>query len=299
MARLDGLVGRTYFVRTFGCQMNLHDSERVCGLLDSCGCNVVDDPAQADIVVFMTCSVREKADTHLYGEASNLVRLPQAPSGRRLVAVGGCIAQRDGARLKERIPNVDVVFGTSALSSLPSLLVGSLASGGDGVLVDIEEEGRDFSCALPSRRARAFHAWVPIMTGCNNFCTFCIVPYVRGRERSRVMERIVAEVEALVADGVREVTLLGQNVNSYGRDLYGKPRFAELLRSVGETGIGRIRFTSSNFFLSSHRSFHSAPGFLHNIHELNIGKGPGPSEWHCSRIVECGGRFMGSRLGGG
>ena len=246
MARLDGLVGRTYFVRTFGCQMNLHDSERVCGLLDSCGCNMVDDPAQADIVVFMTCSVREKADTHLYGEASNLVRLPQAPSGRRLVAVGGCIAQRDGARLKERIPNVDVIFGTSALSSLPSLLMGSLSSGEDGVLVDIEEEGRDFSCALPSRRARAFHAWVPIMTGCNNFCTFCIVPYVRGRERSRVMERVVAEVETLVADGVREVTLLGQNVNSYGRDLYGKPRFAELLRKVGETGIGRIRFTSSN-----------------------------------------------------
>ena len=190
MTRLE-LVGRTYFVRTFGCQMNLHDSERVCGLLDSCGCNMVDDPAQADIVVFMTCSVREKADTHLYGEASNLVRLPQAPSGRRLVAVGGCIAQRDGARLKERIPNVDVIFGTSALSSLPSLLVGSLSSGEsgeDGALVDIEEEGRDFSCALPSRRARAFHAWVPIMTGCNNFCTFCIVPYVRGRERSRVME---------------------------------------------------------------------------------------------------------------
>ena len=239
MARLDGLVGRTYFVRTFGCQMNLHDSERVCGLLDSCGCNMVDDPAQADIVVFMTCSVREKADTHLYGEASNLVRLPQAPSGRRLVAVGGCIAQRDGARLKERIPNVDVIFGTSALSSLPSLLVGSLSSGGDGVLVDIEEEGRDFSCTLPSRRARAFHAWVPIMTGCNNFCTFCIVPYVRGRERSRVMERVVAEVETLVADGVREVTLLGQNVNSYGRDLYGKPRFAELLRlRFAIVGIG-------------------------------------------------------------
>jgi tRNA-2-methylthio-N6-dimethylallyladenosine synthase len=226
--------------------MNLHDSERVSGMLDESGCIQVMSPDEADIVVFMTCSVREKADTHLYGEASNLVRLPPAPAGRRIVAIGGCIAQRDGAELKRRIPNVDVVFGTSALSELPRLLVNSIMSSGEGVEVDTIEEGRGFSADLPSRRAQAFHAWVPIMYGCNNFCTYCIVPYVRGRERSRLFERIVDECSRLVEDGVREITLLGQNVNSYGRDLYGEPRFADLLRAVGETGVERIRFTSSN-----------------------------------------------------
>lgn len=246
MSRVKQLVGKTYFVRTFGCQMNLHDSERVAGLLDDCGCVQVEGPAEADVVVFMTCSVREKADTHLYGEASNLVRLPAAPSGRRVVAIGGCIAQRDGEALKEHVPNVDVVFGTSALAELPALLVSAFEEKGDGVFVDVVEEGRGFSADLPSHRAQRFHAWVPIMTGCNNFCSYCIVPYVRGREKSRVFERIVAECEILVADGVREITLLGQNVNSYGRDLYGEPRFAELLRAVGATGVERIRFTSSN-----------------------------------------------------
>ncbi|OFK24663.1 tRNA (N6-isopentenyl adenosine(37)-C2)-methylthiotransferase MiaB [Olsenella sp. HMSC062G07] len=240
------LIGKTYFVRIFGCQMNLHDAERVSGLLDSCGCIAVSDAADADVVVFMTCSVREKADTHLYGEASNLSRLPAAPSGRRVVAVGGCIAQREGANLSQLVPNVDVVFGTSALASLPELLVEALEGDGTGVVADTGEEGRGFSADLPSRRASSFHAWVPIMYGCNNFCTYCIVPYVRGRERARRMERVVDEVARLASEGVREVTLLGQNVNSYGRDLYGEPRFAELLRRVGQTGIERVRFTSSN-----------------------------------------------------
>jgi len=247
LSRVQELVGKTYHVRTFGCQMNLHDSERVAGLLDDCGCIQVEDSAEADIVVFMTCSVREKADTHLYGEASNLVRLPDAPDGRRVVAIGGCIAQRDGEALKKKIPNVDVVFGTSALASLPGLLVKAFdEKDGKSVFVDTVEEGRGFSTELPSHREQQFHAWVPIMTGCNNFCTYCIVPYVRGREKSRVFERIVDECDRLVSDGVREITLLGQNVNSYGRDLYGELRFAELLRAVGKTGVERIRFTSSN-----------------------------------------------------
>ncbi len=244
MTSYPSLVGKNYLVRTFGCQMNLHDSERVAGLLDSCGCIAVKTPEEADIVVFMTCSVREKADTHLYGEASNLARLPGAPSGKRVVAVGGCIAQRDGEDLVRHIPSVNVVFGTSALASLPRLLEDAFVE--EGVHVDTVEEGRGFSTELPSRRAQDFHAWVPIMTGCNNFCTYCIVPYVRGREKSRLFERVVSECESLVADGVREITLLGQNVNSYGRDLYGEPRFADLLRAVGETGVERIRFTSSN-----------------------------------------------------
>jgi len=247
MARRNELVGLTYHIVTFGCQMNQHDSERVSGLLDDCGCVEVVSLEEADIAVFMTCCVRENADTRLYGQASALVSMVAPPSGRRILAIGGCIAQRDGARLKERIANVDVVFGTSALSSLPELLVEARSRAtGKAPLVDVIEAGRDFSTELPSHRAQSFHAWVPIMTGCNNFCTYCIVPYVRGRERSRVMERVVEECQHLVNDGVREICLLGQNVNSYGRDLYGEPRFAELLRKVGETGIERIRFTSSN-----------------------------------------------------
>lgn len=246
MSGAQTLVGKTYMVKTFGCQMNLHDAERVRGLLDDCGCVQVATYREADIVVFMTCSVREKADTHLYGQVANLVVLPDPPSGKRVVAIGGCIAQRDGAKLKKRIPNVDVVFGTSALACVPELLCEAFESTDDEVFVDTIEKNRGFSTDLPTHRDQSFHAWVPIMTGCNNFCTFCIVPYVRGRERSRVLERIVLEAQKLVDEGVREITLLGQNVNSYGRDLYGKPCFADLLREVGKTGIERIRFTSSN-----------------------------------------------------
>ncbi|MDO5710081.1 MAG: tRNA (N6-isopentenyl adenosine(37)-C2)-methylthiotransferase MiaB, partial [Coriobacteriales bacterium] len=247
MARVRELVGLTYHIVTFGCQMNQHDSERVAGLLEDCGCIEVESLEAADIAVFMTCCVRENADTRLYGQASALVSMVAPPSGQRVLAIGGCIAQRDGAKLRERIPNVDVVFGTSALSVLPELLVEARATGHAATpVVDTIEVGRDFSTELPTHREQEFHAWVPIMTGCNNFCTYCIVPYVRGRERSRVLERVVAECEQLVSEGVREICLLGQNVNSYGRDLYGSPRFADLLREVSKTGVERIRFTSSN-----------------------------------------------------
>ncbi len=226
--------------------MNLHDSERVEGLLEQNGCICVPEPEQADIVVFMTCCVRENADQRLYGQASAMVSAPKPPCGKRVVAIGGCIAQRDGEKIRKHIPAADVVFGTSALASLPQLLEEAFEDDTHSVEVDTAEEGRGFSCDLPSRRAQRFHAWVPIMTGCNNFCTYCIVPYVRGREKSRTMEAVVAECEKLVADGVREITLLGQNVNSYGRNIYGEPRFADLLREVGKTGIERLRFTSSN-----------------------------------------------------
>ncbi|WP_322153842.1 tRNA (N6-isopentenyl adenosine(37)-C2)-methylthiotransferase MiaB [Paratractidigestivibacter sp.] len=243
---MSSLVGKTYFVKTFGCQMNLHDAERVEGLLEQNGCINVAEPEEADIVVFMTCCVRDNADQRLYGQASAMVSAPKPPCGKRVVAIGGCIAQRDGEKIREHIPVADVVFGTSALASLPELLLEAFDDDGKKVEVDTVEEGRGFSCELPSRRAQSFHAWVPIMTGCNNFCTYCIVPYVRGREKSRTIEAVVAECEKLVSDGVREITLLGQNVNSYGRNIYGEPRFAQLLREVGKTGIERVRFTSSN-----------------------------------------------------
>lgn len=239
------LQGKTYFIRTFGCQMNLHDSERVAGLLDSCGCLQVEGIDEADIVVFMTCCVRENADTRLYGQATSVVSAAEPPSGKRVLAIGGCIAQRDGERVREHVPNADVVFGTSALAELPALLEDAFDSSSREVRVCIEE-GNGFSTDLPSHRATRYHAWVPIMSGCNNFCTYCIVPYVRGRERSRTMESVIAECQLLVAQGTREICLLGQNVNSYGRDNYGAPRFAELLREVGQTGIERLRFTSSN-----------------------------------------------------
>lgn len=240
------LSGLTYHVKTFGCQMNLHDSERVSGLLSSLGCIEVATPEEADIVCFMTCSVREKADTHLYGQVSATVSMPEPPHGKRIVCIGGCIAQRDGAAIREHMRNVDVVFGTRAIANLPLLIEEALCRGSESVISDTSEDSPGFSTDLPAKRVDSWHAWVPIMTGCNNFCSYCIVPYVRGRERDREFESIVKEIKGLKALGVREVCLLGQNVNSYGRQLYGEPKFDELLRAVGETGIERIRFTSSN-----------------------------------------------------
>ena len=241
---LDLLHGKTYYVRTFGCQMNMHDAERVSGLLDSCGCLPAESLEAADIAVFMTCCVREKADTRLYGQCSSLKSAPEPPSGRRVVAVGGCIAQRDGAGLLTNLDNVNVVFGTHSIAHVADLIAAAFAS--DDPQVRTEEVEDEAATDMPWHRETTYHAWVPIMTGCNNFCSYCIVPYVRGREKSRPFEEIVDEVTGLVRAGVREVTLLGQNVNSYGRDRFGRPRFAELLRAVGETGVERIRFTSSH-----------------------------------------------------
>ena len=238
------LSGKTYFIRTFGCQMNLHDSERVSGLLDSLGCSLVAEPADADIVIFMTCCVREAADQRLYGQCNSCKSLPAPPSGRRVIAVGGCIAQRDGEGLLTNVDNVDVIFGTHAIAHVGELIAQAFSDEERHILT---EEGETLGAlTMPWHREQSYHAWVPIMTGCNNFCSYCIVPYVRGREKSRTIEEVVDEVTGLVRAGVREVTLLGQNVNSFGRDRYGAPRFAELLREVGSTGVERIRFTSSH-----------------------------------------------------
>lgn len=244
MTDLSILSGKTYFIRTFGCQMNLHDSERVSGLLDSLGCLQALSPEHADIVIFMTCCVREAADTRLYGQCSSCKSLPPSPSGRRVVAVGGCIAQRDGEGLLTNLDNVDVIFGTHSIAHVGELLADAFADG--DLHVRVEEIDSGSATDMPWHRETAHHAWVPIMTGCNNFCSYCIVPYVRGREKSRPMDQIVDEVAGLVRQGVRSVTLLGQNVNSYGRDSDSAPRFAELLRRVGDTGIERIYFTSSH-----------------------------------------------------
>ncbi|HVM34377.1 MAG TPA: tRNA (N6-isopentenyl adenosine(37)-C2)-methylthiotransferase MiaB [Actinomycetota bacterium] len=231
---------RTYFIRTFGCQMNEHDSERMAGMLEAEGYLKTDDAAEADVVLFNTCCIRENADTRLYGNLGHMKPLKDARPGKKIV-VAGCLAQKDRSLIQEKAPYVDVVLGTHNLSSLPRLLRESDV----GPAFEILEQTEVFPSALPARRSSPWHAWVSISIGCNNSCTFCIVPAVRGKEESRRLGDIVREVEELVADGVVEVTLLGQNVNSYGRDLGGTPMFAQLLYALDEVkGLERVRFTS-------------------------------------------------------
>ena len=238
---------RTFYLYVYGCQMNEHDSERISGMLESLGAVQVDRVEDAEIAVFVTCCIREAADVRLMGPVASIKNIP-LPDGsdlsKRMICIGGCIGQRDGEKLVERLPHVDVVFGTQNIERLPFLLEESLSEGGHRI--ETPETSDRFSTELPSKRVHPWSAWLPITVGCNNFCTYCIVPYVRGRERSRTLEDVVAEARSLVEDGVREITLLGQNVNSYGRDLYGEPRFADVLRAVSETGVERIRFATSH-----------------------------------------------------
>jgi len=233
---------RTYEVRTFGCQMNVHDSERLSGLLDAAGYVPVGAGEPADLVVFNTCAVRENADNKLYGNLGHLAPVKAGRPGMQ-IAVGGCLAQKDRDAIVARAPWVDVVFGTHNLGSLPALL--DRARHNARAAVEILEALEVFPSTLPARRDSASSAWVSISVGCNNTCTFCIVPSLRGAERDRRPGDILAEVEALVADGVIEVTLLGQNVNTYGVEFGDRGAFADLLRAVGAVpGLERVRFTS-------------------------------------------------------
>jgi len=235
-------VAEKYLIRTFGCQMNVHDSERIAGLLESEGMQATDELDAADVVVLNTCCIRENADNKLYGNLGQLKALKEQKPDLR-IAVGGCLAQKDRGLIQERAPHTDVVFGTHNTASVVDLL---RRSEHDGAVMEILEESDAFPSALPARRDLPYSAWVTIQIGCDNRCAFCIVPAVRGKEISRPFEEIVAEVESLAASGVVEVTMLGQNVNSYGRDLTRRrPLFAELLRAVGAVeGIERVRFTS-------------------------------------------------------
>jgi tRNA-2-methylthio-N6-dimethylallyladenosine synthase len=220
--------------------MNEHDSERLAGMLESDGYRPAERAEAADVVLFNTCCIRENADQRLYGNLGRLKPLKQERPEMRIV-VGGCLAQKDRETIQRRAPYVDVVMGTHNLGSLPRLLRESR----EGPAFEILEQTEVFPSSLPARRSSPWHAWVSISIGCNNSCTFCIVPAVRGREVSRRVGDIVREVEELVDDGVIEVTLLGQNVNSYGRDLDGRPLFASLLRALDQvSGLRRIRFTS-------------------------------------------------------
>jgi tRNA-2-methylthio-N6-dimethylallyladenosine synthase len=235
---------RRFYVRTYGCQMNEHDSERIAGLLAAEGMEPTDDLAAADVVVLNTCCIRENADNKLYGHLGELKAL-KTERPELQIAVGGCLAQKDRELVRERAPHVDVVFGTHNLAHAPGLL---RRAADDGPVVEILEEHDAYPSALPAQREVDHAAWITIQIGCDNTCAFCIVPSVRGKEVSRRMGDVVREVEELARDGVVEVTLLGQNVNSYGRDLGAgqyRPQFADLLRTLDAVdGIERIRFTS-------------------------------------------------------
>ena len=233
---------RTYEIRTYGCQMNAHDSERLAGLLDEAGYQRAADGETPDVVVFNTCAVRENAADRLYGNLGHLLPVKKSKPGMQ-IAVGGCLAQMERTRITERAPWVDVVYGTHNIGSLPALLERARAH--DEAQAEFAETLETFPSLLPARRESAYSAWVAISVGCNNTCTFCIVPSLRGKERDRRPGDILAEVSALVADGVIEVTLLGQNVNSYGAEFGDRLAFGKLLRSCGEIdGLERVRFTS-------------------------------------------------------
>ena len=237
-------MGRRFYVRTYGCQMNEHDSERIAGLLAAEGLEPTDDLDAADVVVLNTCCIRENADNKLYGQLQRLKLMKDARPELQ-IAVGGCLAQKDRDLIQSRAPHVDAVFGTHNLAHAPELLA---RAAHEGPVIEILEEHEAYPSALPARRDVDHAAWVTIQIGCDNSCAFCIVPQVRGREVSRRLGDIVHEVEELARDGVVEITLLGQNVNSYGRDLGAgqyRPQFADLLRALDAVdGIERIRFTS-------------------------------------------------------
>jgi tRNA-2-methylthio-N6-dimethylallyladenosine synthase len=233
---------RTFDIRTYGCQMNMHDSERLAGLLETAGYQRAADGAEPDVVVFNTCAVRENADNRLYGNLGHLLPVKTAHPGMQ-IAVGGCLAQKDRAAIIRRAPWVDVVFGTHNIGSLPVLLERARVQ--EQAQVEILESLERFPSVLPARRESPYSAWVAISVGCNNTCTFCIVPSLRGREEDRRPGDVLAEIRALVAEGVLEITLLGQNVNSYGVAFGDRLAFSKLLRACGAVeGLERVRFTS-------------------------------------------------------
>ena len=249
---------KTYSIITFGCQMNERDSETIAGMLEKCGYVRGDDPKTADVAVLNTCSVRDNADKRFYGVLGQLKHGKEADP-EKVVALCGCMMQQEIVRnnIKKRYPWVDIIFGTQNIDEFPQLLERALVPGHKRIEA-VVDNGGEIVEGLPSAREFPFKAFVNIMYGCNNFCTYCIVPYTRGRERSRRPGEIIAECRALAADGVKEVMLLGQNVNSYGRsrlegagyyigDDASGPDFAALIRAVDEIdGIERIRFMSSH-----------------------------------------------------
>ncbi|ETK35845.1 tRNA (N6-isopentenyl adenosine(37)-C2)-methylthiotransferase MiaB [Microbispora sp. ATCC PTA-5024] len=258
---------RTYEVRTYGCQMNVHDSERLSGLLEDAGYVPAPEGETADVVVFNTCAVRENADNRLYGNLGHLRPIKTAREGMQ-IAVGGCLAQKDQGEIVRRAPWVDVVFGTHNIGSLPVLL--ERARIAQEAQVEIKDSLETFPSTLPSKRESAYAAWVAISVGCNNTCTFCIVPSLRGKEKDRRPGDILNEVRTLVDQGVLEITLLGQNVNTYGVEFGDRLAFGKLLRACGDVeGLERVRFTSPHpaaFTDDVIAAMAETPNVMHQLH---------------------------------
>ncbi|MYW02064.1 tRNA (N6-isopentenyl adenosine(37)-C2)-methylthiotransferase MiaB, partial [Streptomyces sp. SID3343] len=258
---------RSYEVRTYGCQMNVHDSERLSGLLEDAGYVRASAGETADVVVFNTCAVRENADNKLYGNLGHLAPAKAERPGMQ-IAVGGCLAQKDRDTIVRKAPWVDVVFGTHNVGSLPVLLERARIE--QEAQVEILESLDVFPSTLPTRRESAYAAWVAISVGCNNTCTFCIVPALRGKEKDRRPGDVLAEIETLVGEGVIEVTLLGQNVNAYGSDMGDREAFSKLLRSCGRIeGLERVRFTSPHprdFTDDVIAAMAQTPNVMHQLH---------------------------------
>ncbi|MGH3871035.1 MAG: tRNA (N6-isopentenyl adenosine(37)-C2)-methylthiotransferase MiaB [Pseudonocardiaceae bacterium] len=267
---------RSYRVRTYGCQMNVHDSERLAGLLEAAGYVPAGPDDSPDVIVLNTCAVRENADNRLYGNLGQLRPVKRAHPGMQ-IAVGGCLAQKDRGEIIRRAPWVDVVFGTHNIGSLPVLL--ERARHNDTAQVEIAESLQVFPSTLPTKRDSAHSAWVSISVGCNNTCTFCIVPALRGKEVDRRPGEVLAEVAALVAEGVLEVTLLGQNVNAYGVGFGDRRAFGDLLRACGRIdGLERVRFTSPHprdFTSDVIEAMAQTPNVCHQLHmPLQSGSDP-------------------------
>ncbi|MFI2713194.1 tRNA (N6-isopentenyl adenosine(37)-C2)-methylthiotransferase MiaB [Micromonospora sp. NPDC018662] len=259
---------RTYQVRTYGCQMNVHDSERISGLLEDAGyVRAAESVEQPDVVVFNTCAVRENADNRLYGNLGHLRPVKTKHPGMQ-IAVGGCLAQKDRGEIVRKAPWVDVVFGTHNIGSLPALL--DRARHNAAAEVEILESLEVFPSTLPTRRESTYAGWVSISVGCNNTCTFCIVPSLRGKEKDRRPGDVLSEVRALVDEGVLEVTLLGQNVNSYGVEFGDRYAFGKLLRACGDIdGLERVRFTSphpKDFTDDVIAAMAETPNVCHSLH---------------------------------
>lgn len=242
-------MAKYYYVQTLGCQMNVHDSERIAGVLEEMGYQKTDEESanngKADVFAINTCAVRENAANKLYGHLGQLARIKREKNPNMQIAVGGCLAQKDREDMIKRAPWVDVVFGTHNLHGLPDLL--RKAKESNKSQVEILPRLVEFPSNLNAARATKHSAWVSISMGCNNTCTFCIVPSLRGKERDRPIDKILEEVDQVVADGAKEVTLLGQNVNSYGVEFGDRNAFAKLLRLMGQfesKGLKRVRFTS-------------------------------------------------------
>ena len=236
--------GKKYFIRTYGCQMNVHDSEEIAGHLESIGFTSVDTIEEADLVVLNTCAIRENAHDKLYGFLGRCKHVKTSSNPNLIIAICGCMAQEENVvnYVKEKHPYVDLLFGTHNICDLEKLLINKTE----------KQNIEVFSCEgnvienVPYKRDSKFKAWVNIQYGCDKFCTYCIVPYTRGKQRSRKSEDILKECNDLVKDGYLEITLLGQNVNAYGKDLEGEISFAELLQKVADTGIKRLRFVTSH-----------------------------------------------------